>query len=37
MYLYGGTCLANCPDGTVVNITTGKCDGCAAGCKVCNS
>ena len=29
-------CVATCPDGTIANANTLKCDGCASFCKICD-
>jgi hypothetical protein len=34
--LYGPTCLAKCPEGTLTNEEKQICEGCMMGCKVCD-
>jgi proprotein convertase subtilisin/kexin type 5 len=35
LYLYSGSCYANCPSGTFNDQSTCRCTDCATGCKVC--
>ncbi len=36
IYAFGFQCYSECPDGTIQNSETMQCDGCLAGCKVCD-
>ncbi len=35
-FLFGGQCLAACPEGTTRDLETSKCVGCRQGCKECD-
>lgn len=36
LYLYGTSCLLNCPNGYFANSTANTCDICATGCAICS-
>lgn len=35
-FIFGGQCLADCPDGTTRDLDTSRCIGCRQGCKECD-